>query len=156
MIPDPLTDYFSSRIVSWFIIDVDLVKIYPPRRNKRIISILMEKLYNSVHELNKTTNFPFFHTQRGLCQGFPLSHLIFLLVAKGLSDRLELFELRWEFHGYPMTRSLTISHFPLVDDILVFCNGSPKEVGKLREIFSIFGKSIVMIINFHKSFFSKL
>lgn len=94
---------------------------------------------------------PFFHAQRGLCQGCSLSPLLFFLVAKGLIHLLVEAKQRGEFQGCMVTRALPISHLSFVDDILFFSKDSPQKVALLKNILSIFGKVIGIIINFQKS-----
>ena len=61
---------------------------------------------------------PFFHSKRGLCQGFPLSPLLFLLVAEGLSRALLDAKRRGHLEGLRVVPNLNITHLLFVDDIL--------------------------------------
>ena len=65
----------------------------------------------------------FFHVERGLRQGCPLSPLIFLLIMEGLSrcviderDRGRLKDIR-------IVEDCILTHLIFVDDIIIFLNG---------------------------------
>jgi len=71
---------------------------------------------------------PFFHSQRGLRQGCPLSPNLFLLAAEGLSQLLISVKRRGDLKGIEIATNLFISHLLFVDDILLFSNGSQEDV----------------------------
>ena len=74
----------------------------------------------------------FFHSERGLRQGFPLSPLLFLLVVKGLSRALLDAKRRGLFEGIKIATNLNITHLLFVDDILIFCKGSIRKAKRLK------------------------
>ena len=94
---------------------------------------------------------PFFHAERGLRQGYPLSPLLFLLAVEGLSCALK--EVIWlgNFIGLQLAQNLHISNFLFVDDIFIFCSGSVRELCALDDILNIFSKETWMDINIGKS-----
>jgi hypothetical protein len=70
---------------------------------------------------------PFFRYERGLRQGFPLSPLLFLLVAEGLSRALAVEKQTGSFPVIKIMSSLQVTHLLFVDDILIFTMGSRSE-----------------------------
>jgi hypothetical protein len=66
---------------------------------------------------------PFFHVERGLHQGCPLSPLLFLLVVEGLNRALEAAKTSGEFQGISISPTLKLTHLLFVDDVLLFYNG---------------------------------
>jgi len=94
---------------------------------------------------------PFFHAERGLRQGFPLSPLLFLLVAEGLSRALKEAIRLGNFTGLQLAQNLHISHLLFVDDILIFCSGSVRDLCALDHILKLFSKETGMDINVGKS-----
>eukprot|EP00253_Pinus_taeda_P029860 PITA_29860 len=96
---------------------------------------------------------PFFKGQRGLRQGCPLSPLLFLLVAEGLSRLIMEAKRTGLIKGLEVDVNLFISHLLFVDDILLFTNGSLNEVKELKIILDLFMKATGMQINLRKSHF---
>jgi hypothetical protein len=94
---------------------------------------------------------PFFTSEKGLRQGCPLSPLLFLLVAEGLSRAISNAVRSRDFHGIQLTTSLSITYLPFVDDILIFCNGWRRDVEVLANILSIFRSTTGVQINIQKS-----
>ena len=94
---------------------------------------------------------PFFHAERGLRQGYPLSPLLFLLVVEGLSRALKEAIRMVNFIGLQLAQNLHISHFLFVDDIFIFCSVSVRELCALDDILNIFSKETGMEINVGKS-----
>eukprot|EP00253_Pinus_taeda_P011344 PITA_11344 len=94
---------------------------------------------------------PFFKSQRGLRQGCPLSPLLFLLVAEGLSRLIHNARRSNKIKGIEVAINLYISHPLFVDDILIFSNGSYNELKELKDIFDLFMKATGMLINSGKS-----
>jgi hypothetical protein len=94
---------------------------------------------------------PFFHSERGLRQGFPLSPLLFILVAEGLSRALRDVERQGILRGIQVAPNLFITHLLFVDDVLIFCIGSVKDAETLRGILELFSKATRMEINVGKS-----
>jgi hypothetical protein len=90
---------------------------------------------------------PFFPVERGLRQGCPLSPLLFLLVAEGLSRAIGEAKSRGEFQGISISSTLKISHLLFVDDVLIFCNGQKGDADKLKVILDLFGRETWMQIN---------
>eukprot|EP00253_Pinus_taeda_P028145 PITA_28145 len=93
----------------------------------------------------------FFKGQRGLRQGCPLSPLLFLLVAEGLSQLIHKSKREGKINGIEAAVKLFISHLLFVDDILIFTNGSPNELKELKIILELFLKATGMQINSRKS-----
>lgn len=93
----------------------------------------------------------FFSSQRGLRQGCPLSPLLFLLVAEGLSQLIHKARRDGKVKGIEVAINLFITHLLFVDDILIFTNGSPNEIKEYKSIFDLFLKASGMQINSRKS-----
>eukprot|EP00253_Pinus_taeda_P001986 PITA_01986 len=93
----------------------------------------------------------FFNSQRGLRQGCPLSPLLFLLVAEGLSRLIHKARREGKVKGIEVAINLFISHLLFVDDILIFTNGSSNEIKDYKSIFDLFMKATGMQINTIKS-----
>jgi hypothetical protein len=100
--------------------------------------------------INGSTS-PFFRYERGLRHGFPLSPLLFLLVAEGLSRALAIEKQTGSFLGIKLTSFLQFTHLLFVDDILIFTSRSRSEVGTLKNIISLFSKATIILINEEKS-----
>jgi hypothetical protein len=91
--------------------------------------------------------YPFFNNKRGLRYGFYLSPLLFLLIAKGLSRFLkEAFE-NSSIKGINIDTSSNIPHLLFVDDILIFYEGSRRDIEKFKDIMDLFYKALCMKIN---------
>jgi len=93
----------------------------------------------------------FFNSQRGLRQGCPLSPLLFLLVAEGLSRLIHKARNEGKVKGIEVAINLYITHLLFVDDILIFTNGSQNELKEFKCIFDLFIKATGMQINIGKS-----
>ena len=83
---------------------------------------------------------PFFHAERGLRQGCPLSPLLFLLVAEGLSRAIRVARDEGRFSGIKVAPNVSITHLLFVDDVLIFCSGDRGETRVLKEILELFSK----------------
>eukprot|EP00253_Pinus_taeda_P032437 PITA_32437 len=94
---------------------------------------------------------PFFKGYRGLRQGCPLSPLLFLLVAKGLSQLIRLAKREGTVKGLEVAVNMYMSHLLFVDDILLFSNGNLNEIKEFKNILDLFMKATGMQINYRKS-----
>lgn len=94
---------------------------------------------------------PFFKAERGLRQGCSLSPLLFLLVAEGLSKFLIEAVRRRELSELKLAPGLNLTHMSFVDDILLFCRGSRRDIDCLLRGLNLFKSATGMVINFHKS-----
>lgn len=93
----------------------------------------------------------FFKGKRGLRQGCPLSPLLFLLVAKGLSQLVLKAKREGTVRGLEVAVNMFISHLLFVYDILLFSSGNISEMKELKRILELFMKAIVMQMNYRKS-----
>lgn len=94
---------------------------------------------------------PFFHAERGLRQGCPLSRPLFLMVAEGLIYFLKHANYSGSFKGLPISQVLYIAHLLFVDDILILCDGSNRDVNKLCQGLDLFKRASGIIINEDRS-----
>jgi hypothetical protein len=143
------------------IIKIDLPKAYD-RVNWLYIHLMMTYLGFEVPFINWVTSClstiyfvvlingvasPFFHVERGLQQGFPLSPLLFLLVAGGLSISLRESKRSSRLKGIQISPNLCITHLLFLDDILLFYNGLMCDVETLVNILGIFKHATSMLLN---------
>ena len=92
---------------------------------------------------------------RGLCQGDPLSSLLFAIVMEALSSLLDGAVLAGHILGFIVgTRSntpLMVTHLLFADNTLIFCDASASQVEYLREILASFEAVSGLHINLAKS-----
>ena len=94
---------------------------------------------------------PFFQAGRGLREGCPLSPLLFLLVAEGLSRFILASKAEGSFTGIAISQVMYITHLLFVDDILIFTNGSRQDVDKVVAGLSLLQTAAGMVVNTEKS-----
>ena len=94
---------------------------------------------------------PSFFVDLRIRQGCPLSSLLFLLVAEGLSHFIITARVEGNFRGISISPGLSISHLLFVDDILIFCDGSCRSLHLLVKGIKLFHSAIGMLINEGKS-----
>lgn len=94
---------------------------------------------------------PFFHSERGLRQGCPLSPLLFLLVMEGISRLIKDMHLKGRLIGIRITNKCTITHLLFVDDVLIFLNGRLGDLTTKQHSINLFQTATGMIINNSKS-----
>ena len=93
----------------------------------------------------------FFHAERGLCQGFPLSPLMFLLVIEGLRKCIIDETSRGILKGIKLLEKCVITHILFVDDIILFLNGSLSDSTVIKAILILFCSTTGMQCNNHIS-----
>jgi hypothetical protein len=95
----------------------------------------------------------FFHSGRGLRQGFPLSSLLFILVMEGLSLLLKKIQVEGNITWIKVSRLVKILHLLFVDDVLIMTNASMPEWREISRILLVFCSASRLQINWTKSTF---
>jgi len=93
---------------------------------------------------------PFFHSERELRQGCPLSPLLSLLVAEGVGRYLKKTNFEGNFRGLPLSQVMAVTHLLFVDDILIFCDGSFRDINQLCHGLDLFKRASGMLISEEK------
>jgi hypothetical protein len=89
----------------------------------------------------------FFHAERGLRKGCPLSPLHFLLIVKSLNRAIAKEKYHGDFHSIAISPNLNTNHLLFIDDVLILCTGQWCDVHKLYDILKLFIKDTCMNIN---------
>lgn len=80
----------------------------------------------------------YFHAERGLWQGCPLSVLLFLIVMEGINRLIALANRDGWLQGLKMSDHFYLTHILFIDDILIFLNGSLRDSSTFHEILTLF------------------
>nr|GEW69527.1 RNA-directed DNA polymerase, eukaryota, reverse transcriptase zinc-binding domain protein [Tanacetum cinerariifolium] len=91
-----------------------------------------------------------FNINRGLRQGDPLSHFLFILATEGLHVAVEDAMVAGLYRGLKVN-TLTLSHLVFADDALFIYEWSPANIKSMVSILECFHRVSGLKINFHKS-----
>lgn len=100
--------------------------------------------------INESTS-RFFHVQRVLRQGCPLSPLLFILIMEGLNCLISVEHLLGHIQSIKITNSCTLTHLLSIDDVLIFFNGGIGDLTNLHSIMLLFSVATRMECNARKS-----
>ncbi|KAK8609639.1 hypothetical protein V6N13_062083 [Hibiscus sabdariffa] len=93
-----------------------------------------------------------FAAGRELRQGFPLSPMLFNLVAEALSALLKKATQRRFFNGFFIGQeALKVSHIQFVDDLIMFCGTTETQIKNVIRILKGFELAIGLKLNRKKS-----
>jgi len=93
----------------------------------------------------------FFHCERGLRQGYPLSPLLFSLVMEGLSLALKHKQDEGLLTGIKVSRYIHILHLLFAGDILIMTKASIYEWKEINIVLQLFCSATSLHINAHKT-----
>lgn len=93
----------------------------------------------------------FFHSERGLRQGCPLSPLLFLLVIEALSRLLITASREGSIRGLKISDICYLTHLLFVDDVLLLLDGSIQDTTAFSRLLDLFSKATGMEVNRSKS-----
>jgi hypothetical protein len=97
-------------------------------------------------------SYGFFHPQRGLRQGDPLSPFLFIMGIEVLSRLLLRAENTSQIHGIRAVRGYTpITHLMFADDLLLFTRSSHEELNAILNCLEIYQSWSGQVVNFQKS-----
>ena len=142
-----LEKYFDQ--VSWLYIHMLLTHLGFPLQTINWIMWCITSISFSILINGAATNF--FHVERGLHQGCPLSPLLFLLLMEGLSRWIIEEISRGRLKAIKLLASCVLTHLLFVDDIILFLNGTLSDTSVIRAILHLFCTNIGMHCNNNKS-----
>eukprot|EP00253_Pinus_taeda_P004922 PITA_04922 len=93
----------------------------------------------------------YFHSERGLRQGCPLSPLLFLLVMEGLSRLIISASREGSLKGLKITEECYLTHLLFVDVVLILLDGSIRDTLTFSRILKLFSQASGMQVNRAKS-----
>jgi hypothetical protein len=93
---------------------------------------------------------PWIQTRRGLRQGDPLSHLLFLIIVDILQKVIQGFSKEGRLN-HPLVTNLTCLVIQYIDDTLIIFQGDPQQAHLLKEILEPFSMMMGLTINYNKS-----
>lgn len=89
---------------------------------------------------------------RGLRQGGPLSPLLFIICAEGLSAMIKNYEIRGDIHGIKICSGApTFFHLLFADDNFLFLWASEKEFLCMKKLLEDYENASGLAINYQKS-----
>lgn len=93
----------------------------------------------------------FFHSERGLRQGCPLSLLLFIIVMEGLSRLIASAKWDGSLSGLKISEDCYLTHLLFVDDVLILLDGSIRDSQAFSRILHLFSSATGMLVNQQKS-----
>ena len=88
----------------------------------------------------------FFHSERGLRQGFPLSPLLFLIFMDALSRLIDSAKRNGDYNGLRITDECSLTHLLFVDDVMIFLDGSIRDSQAFSNIINLFSSATGMLV----------
>jgi len=93
-----------------------------------------------------------FNATRGIRQGDPLSPFLFIMATEGLGRYFKKEQRERKIKGLRLWgNNLPITHQQFVDDIMLFCEATIKEVRNMKRILDLFMEASGMEVNKEKS-----
>eukprot|EP00253_Pinus_taeda_P019711 PITA_19711 len=92
----------------------------------------------------------FFHSERGLRQGCPLSPLLFLIVMDALSRLIDSTKRNGDYNGLRITDECSLTHLLFVDDVMIFLDGSIRDSRTFSNIINLFSSATRLNIWSHR------
>lgn len=93
-----------------------------------------------------------FNATRGLRQGDPLSPFLFIITAEGLGRYFKKELRERNIQGLRLWgNQTTVTHQQFVDDIMIYCKASMKEVRRIKKILEVFMEGSRIEVNNEKS-----
>eukprot|EP00253_Pinus_taeda_P015705 PITA_15705 len=148
------------------LIKLDLSKAYDRLSWKYLERILKafgfcDRWVNWVISMISTLNFSIllngaptatFNASRGLRQGDPLSPFLFIISAEGLGRYFKKEARERKIQGLRLWGNrTTVTHQQFVDDIMIYCKATLKEVNRIKKILELFMDGSGMEVNKDKS-----
>lgn len=135
--------------VSWLYIKMLLIHLgFPLRFINWIMACITTPTYSIL--INGSASH-FFHSERGLRQGYPLSPLLFLLVMEGLSRLIISATREGTLKGLKITEECFLTHLLFVDDVLILLDGSIRDSLTFSRLLQLFSRATGMQVNREKS-----
>lgn len=135
--------------VSWLYIKMILIHLgFPHLFTTWIMAYITTPTYSLL--INGSAS-PFFHAERGLRQGCPLSPFIFLFVMECLSILTYHDKQNGRLSGLKIIDQCFLTHLLFVDDVLIFLDGSIRDSVALYKILATFFRATGMMENHTKS-----
>lgn len=93
----------------------------------------------------------FFHAERGLKQGFPLSSLLFMLVMEGVRRLISHENRVGRLQGLKIINQCILTHLLFIDDVLIFLDGGIHDFNTLYDVMQLLCLATGMETNRPKS-----
>jgi len=135
--------------VSWLYIKMILIHLgFPHQLITWIMACITTPTYSIL--INGAASH-FFHSERGLRQGCPLSPLLFLLVMEALSRLIKSAKRDGTIRGLKISEECYLTHLLFVDDVLILLDGSIRDTTSFNNILRLFAHATGMEVNKDKS-----
>eukprot|EP00253_Pinus_taeda_P006660 PITA_06660 len=135
--------------VSWLFIKMILIHIgFPLALINWIMAYITSPTFSIL--INGSASH-FFHSERGLRQGCPLSPLLFLLVMEALSQLIISAKRDGSIRGLKIIDECYLTHLLFVDDVLILLDGSIQDTSTFIRILGLFSHATGMEVNRLKS-----